>query len=135
FPDAEPRMDSKLLMHILDTLEARGEVIRIMLSAVTSIGTKQYKSILVLPDIDPMTNPRIIYLREELRQEAGSYKPAFLNGQAAADPSASATVSTTIEIVQNLPKLARIPPLPIPAHSKQLPTSPKEKVQNLVKTA
>jgi hypothetical protein len=135
FPEAEPRMDSKLLMHILDTLEARGEVIRVMLSAVTSIGTRQYKSILVLPDIDPMTNPRIIRLQEELQQEAGSYKPALLNSQAPADPSASATVSTTIEIVQNLPKLARIPPFPIPAHSKQLPTSPKEKVRNLAKTA
>ena len=71
FPEAEPRMDAKLLMHILDTLEARGEVIRVMLSAVTSIGTKQYKSILVLPDIDPMTNPKITHLREELQQEAG----------------------------------------------------------------
>lgn len=133
FPEAQRRVDGKLLTHILDTLEARGEVVRVMLSTVTSIGTKQYKSVLTLPEIDPMTDRKISHLREELQREGGSYRPALINSEVPEEPAASKTASTTIEIVQNLPKPARIPPLPIPA-AKQLPAIPKAIIGDSPKT-
>jgi hypothetical protein len=40
----------------------------------------QYKFIFTLPEIDPVTNPKILDLRDQLNREAGSYKPALING-------------------------------------------------------
>jgi hypothetical protein len=73
FPTAQPYVDGKILVSVLDDLEKRGEIHQIMLSAETSTGTKQYKSILILPEIDPVTNPKILAIREELNRELALY--------------------------------------------------------------
>jgi hypothetical protein len=75
FPTAQPYVDGKVLVSVLDDLEKHGELCQIMLSAETSTGTKQYKSILILPEVDPVTNPKILAIREELNREVASYKP------------------------------------------------------------
>jgi hypothetical protein len=75
FPTAQPYVDGKVLVSVLDDLEKRGELCQIMLSAEMSTGTKQYKSILILPEVDSVTNPKILAIREELNREVSSYKP------------------------------------------------------------
>ena len=115
-PGAEPRVDGKLLMHVLDDLEARRELVRVMLSTETPIGTRQYKSLLILPDIDPTANPKIKELREELQQEVGSCKFSAILGTVPAESEPSEPALATLEIVQNLSKPGRIPPV---LHSAQ----------------
>lgn len=122
-PESDTRADGKLLMHILDDLEARGEVVRIMLSTVTPIGTTQYKSVLVLPEIDVATNPKINALREELQRDADSYKFAPIQSVLPRPPAAQSTGPTTLEIVQNSLNPAPVMPVPLPAPSLQRPSN------------
>ena len=75
FPTAQPYVDGKILVSVLDDLEKRGELCQIMLSAETSTGTKQYKSILILPEVDPVMNLKILAIREGLNRELASYIP------------------------------------------------------------
>jgi hypothetical protein len=79
-PTSKPYVDAKTLVTVLDDLEKRGEIKQTMLSAQTSTGTKQYKSILILPGVDPVTNPKIIEIRKELERAAGSYRPILTTG-------------------------------------------------------
>lgn len=74
-PTANPNVDGRTLVIVLDNLEKRGELNQIMISAETSTGTKQYKSILILPDVDPVTNPKVIAIRKELERGAALYQP------------------------------------------------------------
>lgn len=118
-PESDPQVDGKLLMHVLDDLEARGEVVRIMLSTVTPIGTTQYKSILVLPEIDAATNPKITALREELQRDAVSYKFAPIHSGLRQPHASPSTGPTALEIGQSLSNPLRVTPVPLPIPSLQ----------------
>ena len=122
-PGSDALVDGKLLMHVLDDLEARGEVVRIMLSTVTPIGTTQYKSVLVLPEIDAATNPKINALREELQRDADSYKFAPIESGLPQLPAAPSTGPTALEIVQNSSNPLQVPPVPLPVPSQQRPAN------------
>jgi len=76
FPDAQPRVDSKIITHTLETLESRRQIVRIILQAETSTKTQQFKFIYTLPEIDAVTDPRVNEIRDRLHKEALSYQPA-----------------------------------------------------------
>lgn len=114
FPQAQRRVDAKVLMYILDNLEQRGELVRIMLSSVTPIGNTQYKSILILPEIDPITNLNVKRLQDDLQQEAAAYTPASVVGLLPQRSSAFDPAPTTTELHQNLRTPANA--IPIPPH-------------------
>jgi len=78
FPDVQSPVDAKLITRGLDALEVRKEIVRIMLHAETSTETRQYKVIFTLPEIDPITNPKIHELRDQLNREAESYQVALI---------------------------------------------------------
>lgn len=122
-PGSDARVDGKLLMHVLDDLEARGEIVRIMLSTVTPIRTTQYKSVLVLPEIDAGTNPKINALREELQRDADSYKFAPIESGLPQLPAAPSTGPTALEIVQNSSNPPQVPPVPLAVPSQQRPAN------------
>jgi hypothetical protein len=108
FPQTQSRVDAKLITRDLDALEARQQVVRIILHAETSTGPMQYKFIFTLPEIDPVTNPKIHELRDQLNREAGSYKPAPINGPAKKEVrSGERRPVTTIEAIPTTP----IPPV------------------------
>jgi len=113
-PQSETRVDGKLLMHILDDLEARGEVGRIMLSTVTPIGTTQYKAVLVLPEIDATRNPKINALREELQRDADSYKFSPIQSGSPQPTPAPSSRPTTLEIVRSPSDPPCVTPVPLP---------------------
>lgn len=122
-PESDPQVDGKLLMHVLDDLEARGEVVRIMLSTVTPIGTTQYKSVLVLPEIDAATNPKVNALREELQRDAVSYKFAPIQSGLPQPPASPSTGPSALEIARNSSNPPQVTPVPLPIPSLQRPAN------------
>ena len=109
FPQAQHHVDVRLINISLDALEERAQIMRIILHAETSTGTKQYKFIFALPEIDPVTNPRIHELRDQLHREAGSYQPAVINETPREGVTRLEPKPATIETVQNASKVPVVP--------------------------
>ena len=70
FPAAPQEIDYRVLNAIFDILEARQDVKRIMISCSSPRGV-QFKSALLLPDVDISQNDKVNGLRAELAKELG----------------------------------------------------------------
>jgi hypothetical protein len=69
-PNAPGQVDFRVLNDVWDVLEGEGRVKRVMISAMSPIGT-QFKSVLVLPEIDPLSDERVGRLRTGMALEWG----------------------------------------------------------------
>jgi hypothetical protein len=109
FPHAQHRVNSRLVTVTLDDLEERREIVRIILQAETSTKTLQYKFIYTLPEIDPITDPKVKELQDQLQKEATSYQPALINEppQLAVNAIEKRPV-TTIEMAQSRPNITGV---------------------------
>jgi len=70
FPGAPQEIDHRVLNAIFDILESRQDVKRIMISCSSPMGV-QFKSVLLLPDVDISQNDKVNSLRAELARELG----------------------------------------------------------------
>jgi hypothetical protein len=133
YPQAQRGVDAKVLMRILDMLEQRGELVRIMLSSMTPIGNMQYKSILILPEIDPATNPIVRELRDDLQREAASYVPAPVIGVLPQKSFVLDLASATTELGQDLQAPMTAVHIPTPVRPKTVGRT-QAKTQSLSKS-
>jgi hypothetical protein len=70
FPAAPREVDDRVLNALFDSLESQDRVKRVMISCSSAMGM-QFKSILVLPDVDPTQNEAVAALGEQLVRELG----------------------------------------------------------------
>jgi hypothetical protein len=92
FPNVVDPIDGGTILYTIDCLEERGQLVRILLSTITSTGLKLYKSVLILPEIDPHTNAKIRDLRNALQLEMESHTPSIQNGEHITEDSISTEI-------------------------------------------
>jgi hypothetical protein len=79
FPNAQRLVATRLLTRSIDDLDERNQIVRILLQTDAAADTKRYKSLVALPEIDPVTNGKVLELRDQLQREAGSNAPVLVS--------------------------------------------------------
>lgn len=129
FPQTAYDVDNKAIMSTLDGLERTGDLLRVMLSSNTTTGLKQYKSLLILPDVDPSTSQKLSEIREEFYRETVSNQSVVNYGMPPPVQQPPQTQIISTEIVQPVPKSVSAAPIPkpVPPTSLQIRQSAKRK--------
>jgi hypothetical protein len=132
-PDAPGGVDFRVLNAVWDVLEVEGRVKRVMISAMSPIGT-QFKSVLVLPAIDPLSDERVGRLRTGMAQEWGveeemtAVEVVKAEGKRKSDRKiAKAVHKGSISRVAEVEPVTVPIEVPLPTETAQQRTTPKKR--------